>query len=178
MAADLVHLVEEINKQVKEAVRLPALDAVRSVANESGIRRARTLLRDAPDLLDAAKRQLRSMQMAQRGAKELYDDALLDAEWELDGRFVVEGNKTYLVDGDTKKAMTADERREWKAQQAKRLPAVAQARTALDLAEEATARARDEVDLAEARLMAAKHDLSAAVAELQVLAIGLQAKEL
>lgn len=175
---DLHEVVETIEAEVKEALRLPALDAIRSIANEAGIRRARTMLRDAPDIVEAAKRDLRNAQNVERDARESYDTALLEAEWELDGRFVTEGNKTYLVDGEERRAMTADERKAWKAEQAKRAGSVAAAAKALREAEAATARARDAVDTAENRLTAAKHDLTAAVAELQVLAIGLQAKEL
>lgn len=170
---DLAELAERVSTEVKEAMRMPALDACRAALQEVGIRRARAAVTSAPDLIAAARDALRAAQETEREAKKRLADAVLNAEWELDGRFVVEGNKTYLVDGDERRAMTADDRAKWKAAEARKDPAVAAAETAVSAAEHDVAAARDAVDNAERRFSAAKADLQAAIAELNALGIGL-----
>lgn len=164
---ELDALVARAEELADRARKRPSWDEARAALTEAGVQRGMAAQITALDILDAAKRQLRAAQTEQRGAKETYDDALTDAEWEADDHFVTEGSKTYLVDGDNRKPMLADDVRKWKTQRAKKSPAVAAARKALDAADEAVAAARDEVDLAEARLSVSKHDLVARVAILQ-----------
>ena len=175
--------LEDLGNKVDEAVRRvaepPLLVEARAMLNEAGIVKARAYLRDMPDVLEAAQADFRKAQEAERLAREAYDQALSEAEWELDSRFVVEGNKTYLVDGEERRSMTADERAKWKATEAKKLPSVKSAATALYAAEQHTAAMRDAVAATERRFSAAKHDLEASIAIVSTLrlALGTNAKE-
>lgn len=78
--------------------------------------------------------------------------------------------------GTTRKQMTADERRAYKASEAAKVPAVVECAAFLRRCEMDTAAARDAVGVAERRFSACKHDVDAAVAELNALAVGLSAK--
>jgi hypothetical protein len=93
---NLSQISEHIEREMREALRIPTLDAVRAIANEAGIRRARIALAEAPDRLAAAQAAFREAQAAEALAREGYQQALLETEWELDGRFKTDGNKTYL----------------------------------------------------------------------------------
>ena len=75
--------------------------------------------------------------------------------------------------GSTRKPMLADDVKAWKAAEARKMPAVAEAAKALYRAEEETAAARDSVTFAGHRFSAARHDLDAACAELGALATAL-----
>lgn len=195
---NLAELGDRITAEVREATRMPALDAMRAVLNEAGIRRARIALAEAPDRLAEAQASYREAQASDIAARENYQQALIESEWDLDGRFLSEGNKTYLripcgdclgdgrvaeekcagCDGigSTRKQMTADERKAWKAGEAARDPGVVEAAKHLRRAEEASAGARDAVSVAEKRLSAAKYEVQAAIAELNALSVGLQAR--
>lgn len=192
-------LAEQVKAEVLAAVRQPTLDEITGMLNESGIRRSRAALAAAPDQLAKAQADHRTAQAALDVARETYDQAVLDAEWLLDDRFVVEGNKTWLVsncevcsgigtspnldscglcrgEGETRKSMTADERKAWKASEARKMRPVAEAAAALRSSDEACLAARDAVGVADKRLAAAKHDLDAAVAELNALSLALTAR--
>lgn len=200
---DLEQMRERIRAEIVDALRTPDLSAVREVIGEAGIRKARRALAEAPDRLAEAQAAYREAQAREGLARESYTTALLEAEWELDGRFHTDGNRVYLrLDceacggsgavssgmtggekceacdglGTTRKQMTADERKAWKAAEAAKLPAVVVVAAELRRAEEATAAARDALGVADKRLSAAKYDVQAAVAELNALAIGLAAK--
>lgn len=199
---DLNELAEHIDQEVKEALRLPALDAGRALANEVGLRRARGAVAAGPDLIAAAQDAYRNAQAKEREAKDSYDGALIEAEWELDAQFHTEGNRVYLriecdecdgrgkvgTDADTakcercdgigsaRKSMTADERKAWKAAEAAKLPVVKAAAINLRAAEEHTASARDGIEVARTRISAARHELEAAIAELGVLSLSLGSK--
>lgn len=195
---NLAELGDRITAEVNEALRMPALDACRAIAQEAGIRRARLALAEAPDRLAEAQAAYREAQAAEGYAKEAYQQALSEADWYLDDCFHTDGNRTYLrlpcedcnavgkIDGvkctscdglgTTRKQMTADERKAWKAAEAAKQPAVLPASHNLRRCEEATAAARDAVGVADKRLSVAKYQVQAAIAELNTLAIGLQAK--
>lgn len=167
---DLAELGARIEEQVAETLRLPALDAARALANEAGLVRARGVLRDAPALLSAAQEAYRSCQQREAEAKEFYETALAEAEWELDESFVTEGNKTYLVLADDKRqAMTADERAKWKTMAARKAPAVAGAAEALRKAEAERQAGADGVAYAERCFTAARLEVEAAIAQLAAL---------
>jgi hypothetical protein len=197
----LTQISEHIEREVREALRIPTLDAVRAIANESGIRRARLALAEAPDRLAAAQAAFREAQAAETLAKENYQQALLEAEWELEGQIYSDGNKRYrwitcecLADADftqvagqkdcpacagvgkVRRNMLADDVKAWKASEAAKQPSVIDAGAWLRRCEEATAAARDAVTVADKRLSAQKLDLQAAIAELTALSLALQAK--
>lgn len=175
MTAVDTELIQRIEEQVAQAYRVRN-DQVRAALNEAGIRRARGVLADAPDILANALGNLRDAQDRERRAREALDAATVAAEWDLDSRFVVEGNKTWLVDHDdgSRRAMTADERKTWKQAEVRKQPEVATAAAALRAAEQEVAARRDDVTLAEKRLGVARADLEAAVAELNALALTLK----
>lgn len=204
---DLSDVAERVEKEVREAMRMPTLDAVRAILNEAGIRRSRRSLAEAPDRLAEAQAAFREAQGREALAKESHAQALLEAEWEIDGRFKTDGNRTYLrLDceecrgtgqvpvtpgvgsdgfdkcevcdgmGSTRKQMTADERKAYKASEAAKVPAVVECAAFLRRCEMDTAAARDAVLVSEKRLSACRADLDAAVAELNALAISLAAK--
>lgn len=196
---DFTELAEHVEREVHEAMRMPTLDAMRALLNESGIRRARVALAEAPDRLATAQTTYREAQAAEALAKEAHAGALLEAEWDLDGRFQTDGNKTYLritcegcegivipgagdkcgaCDGigSTRKQMTADERKAWKASESAKAAGVVTLAAELYRAQENTAAARDAVNVAEKRLSASKYEVQAAIAELNALSIALQAR--
>lgn len=191
----LADLATRVITEVRSALRQPAVDEIRTALNESGIRRARKALADAPDILDAAQREFRVVQEAERDARRAYEDAVLEAEWSLDARFVNEANKWFLVtacnehkpgEGErcnecngtdkTRQQMTAEERAKWKTHAARSVPEVKRTAEALRRAEERVATARDGVTLADKKLSACKADVDAAIAELGALSLALQAK--
>lgn len=194
---DLSALADAIEAQVSEAIRMPTLDACRAILNDVQLRRARIALSEAPDVIDRAQQSYRAAQSVHTAARDALATAIVEAEWELDANFHTDANKVYLrlpcdcIDldgtpdpkcpvcsglGTTRKYMTADERRTWKSVQAAADPAVRKLAADAAAAEEEVAAARDAIAVANARLSAAKHGLAAAVAEVQVLAIGIQAR--
>jgi hypothetical protein len=168
-------LADQVDAEVVGA-RRQLVEMARAAANESGIRQARHALAEGPHMLAEAQARYRAAQDAETAAKEAHDAELVAADWELDGRFTVEGNKTYLVQGEEKRAMTVDDRKAWKANEARKLPAVAEARRRLREAEQATAAARDGLTIAEKQLTVRRIDLEAAIAELNALAAVLPRK--
>lgn len=101
-------------------------------------------------------------------------DALTDeqgeADWQLGERFVVEGNKTWLITGDEKRAMTADKQKEWLKREIDKIPSVFAALTAHRQALTAAEAARDACVIAEKKVSACKYDLIAAGQMLETLA--------
>ena len=193
---NLSELADHIDAEVRDALRIPALDACRAIAQEAGIRRARRALAEAPDRLAEAQAAYREAQAVEAAAKERYGQALLEAEWSVAGQVYSDGNKKYRWvpcgehkggeptplctecngSGRLRLFMLADEIAKWKAAEAARVPAVVAASLDLREAEETTATARDAVGIADRRFSAAKYDLTAAVAELNALAMSLTAK--
>lgn len=150
---------------------MPTEGARLALIRESQINEARAALVDALDRLEAAQADKRGAAAAAGQAVEEEKNALLEAEWVLDGRFRTEGNKTLLVgdDGSTK-AMTADERKAWKQAEARKQPNVVDAAAAARKLQDAEQVATDALILAERRFTACKHALDAAVAHLNFLA--------
>ena len=176
--ANLDELADRLDVAVRSLMETPTLVQARALANECDITRLRAAMRDAPDVLGNALAAKRQADEAVRVASERLAAARTDAEWELDARFEVQGNKTYLIvsegDGEEgRKAMTADERKAWKAQVAEKVPAVAAARKALLEAEHGQAAARDRVTVAERSLSAIKAELNASVELLATLRLAI-----
>lgn len=196
-AQTMEELAERAEAAVADAMRIPPLDLCRSLLNEAGLPKARQVLRDGLGWLAAKQRDLRVAQEEERDAKAALDAALVASEWELDGWFVAEGNKTFLVtaacndpaaheagvdstlgiEGHTcvpeRKAMTADERAKWKATEARKTPEVAAAAARLRSAEHDVAGCRDALVIAEKSLGAARADLDGAIAHLSALVTAL-----
>lgn len=196
---DLSDVAEQVEREVREAMRMPSLDAVRSILNEAGIRRARRSLAEAPDRLAEAQAAYREAQAREAVAKEAHGQALLEAEWAVP--LHKDGNKTYrwvtcecsvgtpenpgepipncaicAGAGQYRKFMLADDVKAWTASEAAKVPTVVEAGAHLRRCEMDTAGARDAVLVAEKRLSACRADLEASVAELNALAVGLAAK--
>lgn len=192
-------LVGRIVAEIQAAIARPDLSAVHEVIREAGIRVARRALAEAPDRLAEAQNLYREAQAVEAAAKERYTQALIEAEWELDGQLHKDGNKTYRwivcectgpdggetakVDcpvcagnGAFRRFMLADDVKSWRASESAKVPAVVEASAHLRRCEMDTAAARDAVTVAEKRLSACRADLDAAVAELNALAVGLSAK--
>lgn len=196
MTDDLSELAEQVEREVSAAMRMPTLDAMRALLNESGIRRARVALAQAPDRLAEAQNAYREAQAVEGLARESYGQALAEADWELDGQVHTDGNKRYRWvpceclavshdatncpvcsgSGQVRRFMLADEVKTWKAAEAANHHAVVGPLGELRRAEEATAAARDALNVAEKRLSAAKYEVQAAIAELNALSVGLAAK--
>lgn len=105
--AALAQLAEKAD-QAAGVIRLatvpPLLSLVRGLFNEVGIQKrtaeldaAVRALHDGPDLVAHAREALLAAQERERQLREQYETALAEAEWALDGRFVQDGNKTFLV---------------------------------------------------------------------------------
>ena len=186
--------------ELARAALAPATVLIAKAAlNEAGIVRSRKNLSDALDKFSNEQITVRAKQELERTAKDAYETAMAEAEWELDSRFVVDGNKTYLVtdedemvdtaaagDGEPKlvptgnkvrKAMTADERSKWKSLAARKHSAVKAAYSALRKAEAETATARDALALADKRISACRADVEAATAVVNVFAHAITVKE-
>lgn len=145
------------------------LTAAHQAIHDSGLGRSRKLLADAVDLYDNALAAKRAAYAAMRDAERRYQDTLAEVAYSLDGRFEVAGNKTYLVQGDERRAMTADERRDWKERTARQDPEVAAAALDLRKAEAEHERCVDELHLAERRCTAARIDVEAAIAHARIV---------
>lgn len=190
-------LVGRIVAEIRSALVSPDLSAVHEVIREAGIRRARAALAEAPDHLAEAQAAYREAQAIEGAARERYQQALVEAEWEVAGQVFSDGNKKYRWvpcgehgDGEPtplctecngsgryRLFMLADDVAKWKAATAASQAAVVLLATALRRAEEDTAAARDAVGVADKRLSAAKYEVQAAIAELNALAVGLASKE-
>lgn len=173
---DFAQLADRVRHEIDEAVRMPRLEAVRSALNEVGIRDARTALKAAPLRIAEKAEALRNSLDAERQVKERLAAELLAADWDLDARFIHEGNRWFLLDEtapEGRRQMTADERAKWKAAEAAKADGVVAVAAALRAAEHRTAEARDALSVAERHFSACKYDLTAAVAELGALGIGI-----
>jgi hypothetical protein len=186
--------------ELARAALAPATVVIAKAAlNEAGIVRSRKNLSDALDKFSNEQITVRAKQELERTAKDAYETAIAEAEWELDSRFVVEGNKTLLItdedelvdqaDEETgeitpvpsgkkvRKAMTADERSKWKSLEARKHSAVKAAYSVLRRAEAETATARDALALADKRISACRADVEAATAVVNVFAHAITVKE-
>lgn len=175
--AQLERLQERAFDLMQKALAPASVTIARGAMNDAGIARSRRNLSEALDKFSNEQITVRAKQEAERTAKDAYEDALAMAEWELDNRFVTEGNKTFLLiageseaDEPDRKAMTADERAKWKTLEARKDTAVKSAYSALRKAESETATARDALALADKRISACRADLEAATAVVGVYA--------
>lgn len=155
------------------------LTEIRKALNESGISAARARLTEYLNDLPAAQDAVRAAQEGVRLARLALDQATAEAEWELDSRFISEGNKTFLLinearDDEERRQMTADERKEWKKNESRHTPGVQQAMNVFDAAESDLGAARDLLAWHDKAFSAAKADLNASVAIVQTIAITLQ----
>lgn len=154
--------------------RTPTLDEARGACNEAGVHAARKALRDSLERIEAAQTAKRAADEELRIAAENETDALTDAEWELDIHFETEGNKTYLMLSDgTRKAMTADERKAWKASKAKQSPTVVGSVNRRRAAEQQVAETRHMLELADKYHQVCRADLEAACAVLATIRLAL-----
>ena len=149
-------------------------EEARAALNEAGMNRARQRLVDALAGVEKAQGLLREQQEVAAQCKDRLDQVTAEAEWGLDDNFVVEGAKTFLVDGETRKAMTADERKTWKAQAARKHPDVADAAAACRRADADLNACRDQADHSRLAFSAAKNDLAAACTTVEILAASIR----
>jgi hypothetical protein len=119
--------------------------------------------------IDEALSAKRHSDAALVDARNAYDDALAVAEIVAARGVVTEGNKTYVVEGDERRPVTADEKRAWIARQAAKNDDVRHAASALRSAELAAAEARDRIVVAERAFSATKYALQASVALADLL---------
>ena len=165
---------EELIQRIDEAVaakQRQALDAMRTVLNETGIRRSRTAMAEAPAILaNALVGQVQAQERVKNAKAELADEMDV-AEMTVARPFETEGNKTWLVeDGQRARVVLADEQKQIVAGLVRKHPQVVAARKRLQDAEHAAALAAVDVDVAKANLSIARHDVDAAAAELQLAA--------
>lgn len=197
---DLEELAEQVDRVGRAIAEPIVLVTARAALNEVGILNSRRKLEGALAIYEAAQSERRKAIAEERMLREVHDNAVLEAEWELDGSIVTEGNKFFLVEAwcetckgtgegqglagsecapckgkryvKARQLLAADVAR-WKAREAAKVPAVQQARAALDKAKAEVARTEDEVSLGERRLLACQYDLSAAIAQLEILRIAI-----
>lgn len=165
---------EELIQRIDEAIAAKArqsLDMMRAVLNDTGIRRSRTAMAEAPAALATALARQVEAKQALKNAKAALDDETDVAEMLVARPFETEGNKTWLVEaGERVRTVIAAEQAAIVAALVRKHPAVVAARKTLQDAEQAAALADVDVDVAKATLSITKHDVDAAAAELQLAA--------
>lgn len=190
----LTGLAEKAERHLQLVTAPALLEAARELLNETEITRhhrqladAAGELVDAPAVVEKAKQILAEEKVKAAAARDQYEQVLLEAEWELDARFLSEGNKTYLVTHhdhevaggllledrepavwEARKAMTADERDRWKRHHATKTGPVTQARQRVDAADLAVTHAALRVGAEEDRWQALR-----AIAEVRCTAADL-----
>lgn len=170
----LDELAEKAEELASAFTERRTFDEARALLQEAGMNRARQSLADALARIAEAQSKLRAAQELAAIRKRQVDEAIAEAEWALDSKFVREGTKTFLViDGKERKAMTADERVKWKQTEARKQPAVADAAAYAAGADSEVGACRDALDHARLAFSAAKHDLEAACVVAQTLAASL-----
>lgn len=197
MTSTLEELADHADAAIAALTTRRTFEEARAALNEAGIVRARAALWNSIDRIEQAQLVVRSTAEVVARHKQAHAVAIADAEWELDSRFVVSGNKTYLVEactaafddhteancgtcagaGEVRRSMTADERTKWKQLEATKLPAVRAAAADLADAEALLAGARDELVVAEKFNQAARADLDAAIATVQTLAASIRKEQ-
>jgi hypothetical protein len=189
------------------------LSAARAMLNEAGIAkhhdalaRARQAVVEGPDLVASARNALVTALEHEKQQRQRYDDALVEAEWvaESMNRFVVEGNRTFLVatcpaehttaddetarcsadrcdgTGELRRQMTADQKAAYIKGEAKKRAEVVRAAKDLAEAEHAAALAKVDVDTAENRWQAARYaaELARTDADLAITHLACLARTL
>lgn len=169
-------------------------EEARAALREAGMYQARAALQLAVEDIAQAQTDVVDTTQREKQARDALDQAMAEAEWELDGRFVSEGNKVFLVEtcqelhdpaddaapcaacGGTckvRRQMTADERRQWKQIEARKNPTVHDALARLADAERSVLETKHNLALAERAFSAKKHDLDAAIACVGILAASI-----
>lgn len=192
---DLEQLAEKADDMHRELTAIPLLSVARGLLNETQIlrrhdqlERARKAVRDAPDIIRARREALQSQQDRLRQTVDAFEQAVAQAEWALDARFVAESaTKVFLITRhrvepgqepndawtfiedaagasvyEERRQMTADERATWKKRTALAAREVQPAKQAKDSAEQAVAMARVDVEFADDQWKAARAELDAA----------------
>jgi hypothetical protein len=142
------------------------------IAEKAGVTDSSDVLRAAVMHYEECLAAKREAEGAVRDAKADYDDALAVAVYDLAGQFVVEGNKTWLMDAaglGKIRTMTADEKKDWIARHAATDQEVAALRSALRAATDNLDEAKDAVDVADRRISASKYAVQASVAIASLL---------
>lgn len=169
---------EELAEKAEDLARAfsarRTFEEARAALNEAGMLRARHRVDDTLDAIPVAQAKVRGAAEGVAQQRANFEQVLLEAEWELDSRFVVEGNKTFLVDGDDRRQMTADERKTWKQAEARKHKSVRISADALRAAEQNLAEAKDALSFAELAFRAARADLDAAISTVGVLAASIR----
>lgn len=164
-------LISRIEEQVVETYRA-RLDQMRTVLNETGIRRARAAMLEAPTVLANALAHEVTARQQVRAAKEQAEQAVAEAEYLVVRPFEQDGNKTWLLDanGERSRTVLADEQKSIVGGLVRQHPSVVAARKRLQEAENTAAMAAADVEVAKANLSVSKHDTDAAAAELLLAA--------
>lgn len=165
----LNELADQAANAIHALTQRRTFDEARAALNEAGMHRARQRLTDSLAAIETAQTKLRSAKDVAGIRKTQSEQALAEAEWELDYRFEVTGNKTFLVTGDERKPMTADERRDWKRVEARKDEAVQHAVAMLAGADSEVAVCTDALDHARLAFSAARADLDAAITTVRIL---------
>lgn len=208
-AENLEQLAERSERLINAALVPPALTVARGLFNEvrlpqalDQLEKCRRFVVDAPDLVAAALEARVAAREKVGHAKDELATATAEAEWALSARFVVEGNKTFLVtryregdehppnavpvDGEpgvfeARQPMLAADQDRWKRQRASEDPAVKRATAALAQAEHALAvcdvdyeRAQDRWQASRVQADLARTAADAAIASLNCLARTLE----
>lgn len=170
-------LIQRIDETVAAKQR-QALDMLRTVLNDTGIRRSRAAMADAPTILAKALTDAVEARQAVKNARAELDDEESVAEQLVVRPFDTEGNKTWLVDdtGQRVRTVLADEQKAIVAGLVRKHPAVVVARKRLQAAEHKAALADVDVEVAKQNLSISKHDVDAAAAEL-LLAAAIKKEE-
>lgn len=178
---ELLTKVTDLVATVK-AEQSTTIEEARKALNEAGVTAARKRVMESLAEIEEAQSVVRQCQDVERAARTALDAATAEAEWELDARFVVESNKTWLVtpseqDGGEpeRKAMTADERKSYKSIEALKMPKVIAADKDQRSAQGELDAAKDRAARSDRLFSACKADLQASIATVQLLATALGA---
>jgi hypothetical protein len=199
-----VTLTEELAAKAVDALvefdQRRTFEEARAALREAGMYQARAALWTAVEDIAQAQTDVVQWTQMEKQARDGLDQATAQAEWDLDGRFVSEGNKTFLVEpcaacggagyqveagdghvdcdacaatGKVRRQMTADDRRQWKQLEARKNAAVRDALALVADAERGVLETKHNLALAERAFSAKKHDLDAAIACVGILAASI-----
>ncbi len=139
------------------------------VADKAGLHSTPATLDAAILAYEAAQKAHRVAKAAWDEAKAVHDDALAMTEYDLGSSIVKEASKTFIVTGDDRRQVTADEAKDWVKREAAKDPEVITAAKALRAAETHKDETVDGLALADRRISAAKHNVDAAIALARLL---------
>lgn len=173
----LEELADAADNAVAALTTRRTFEEARAALNEAGMLRARARIGEALQRIEDTQATLRAAHEVAGIRKNQLEQALVEAEWELDYLFVADGNKTYLVVGDERRAMTADERAKWKTLEARKDEAVRDMSVVAAGADSEVAFCRDALAVAEKGFVAARIDLDAAICTVQLFAASIHASK-